>query len=33
MAALDEALAADAPLDANERRARAGIVARQVTLR
>ncbi|ROS79187.1 DUF5926 family protein [Cellulomonas sp. PhB143] len=32
-ARLDEALAVDAPLDANERRARAGIVARQVTLR
>ncbi|GAA4844386.1 DUF5926 family protein [Luteimicrobium xylanilyticum] len=32
-ATLDEALAADVPLDANERRARAGIVARQVTLR
>ncbi|GAA1725967.1 DUF5926 family protein [Isoptericola hypogeus] len=30
---LDEALATDAPLDANERRARAGIVSRQVTLR
>ncbi|PJI86748.1 DUF5926 family protein [Luteimicrobium subarcticum] len=30
---LDAALADDAPLDANERRARAGIVARQVTLR
>lgn len=32
-ARLDEALAADAPLDANERRARAGLVARQLTLR
>ncbi|PZR53352.1 topoisomerase II [Xylanimonas oleitrophica] len=30
---LDAALAVDAPLDANERRARAGIVSRQVTLR
>ncbi len=30
---LDEALAVDAPLDANERRARAGLVARQLTLR
>lgn len=30
---LDEALGVDAPLDANERRARAGIVSRQVTLR
>jgi hypothetical protein len=28
-----EALASTAPLDANERRARAGLVARQVTLR
>lgn len=32
-ARLDEALTIDAPLDANERRARAGIVSRQVTLR
>ncbi|WP_166851330.1 DUF5926 family protein [Isoptericola sp. BMS4] len=32
-ARLDEALSTDAPLDANERRARAGIVSRQVTLR
>ncbi|MCA5894517.1 DUF5926 family protein [Isoptericola sp. NEAU-Y5] len=32
-ARLDEAIALDAPLDANERRARAGIVSRQVTLR
>jgi hypothetical protein len=32
-AGLDAAIASDAPLDANERRARAGIVARQVTLR
>jgi hypothetical protein len=31
--ALDAAIASDAPLDANERRARAGIVSRQVTLR
>jgi len=31
--AFAEALASDAPLDANERRARAGLVARQVTLR
>ncbi|WP_125772787.1 DUF5926 family protein [Antribacter gilvus] len=30
---LTAALAVDAPLDANERRARAGIVSRQVTLR
>jgi hypothetical protein len=30
---LDEALAVDGPLDANERRARAGLVARQLTLR
>ncbi len=30
---LDAALAVDAPLDANERRAKAGIVSRQVTLR
>ncbi|NCT91795.1 topoisomerase II [Cellulomonas sp. APG4] len=30
---LDAALAVDAPLDANERRARAGLVARQLTLR
>ena len=29
----ESALAVDAPLDANERRARAGIVSRQVTLR
>ncbi len=32
-ARLDGALAVDAPLDANERRARAGLVARQLTLR
>ena len=32
-ARLDDALAVSAPLDANERRARAGIVSRQVTLR
>lgn len=32
-ARLDEALSTDAPLDADERRARAGIVSRQVTLR
>lgn len=32
-ARLDAALAADGPLDANERRARAGLVARQLTLR
>jgi hypothetical protein len=31
--ALDAAIASAAPLDGNERRARAGIVARQVTLR
>jgi hypothetical protein len=30
---LEEALAVDGPLDANERRARAGLVARQLTLR
>ncbi|GEL95434.1 DUF5926 family protein [Cellulomonas composti] len=30
---LDEAVASTEPLDANERRARAGLVARQVTLR
>jgi hypothetical protein len=30
---LDEALSADAPLDANERRSRAGLVARFLTLR
>ncbi len=30
---LDEALAVDGPLDANGRRARAGLVARQLTLR
>lgn len=30
---LDEALAVDEPLSANERRARAGLVARQLTLR
>jgi hypothetical protein len=30
---LDEALAVEAPLDANERRARAGLVARELTLR
>lgn len=30
---LDAALAVDGPLDANERRARAGLVARQLTLR
>jgi hypothetical protein len=30
---LDAALAVDAPLDANQRRARAGLVARQLTLR
>jgi hypothetical protein len=30
---LDAALAVDTPLDANERRARAGLVARQLTLR
>jgi hypothetical protein len=30
---LAKALATDGPLDANERRARAGIVSRQVTLR
>lgn len=32
-ARLEEALAVTAPLDANERRARAGLVARQLTLR
>ena len=32
-ARLTEALAVTEPLDANERRARAGIVSRQVTLR
>ncbi|NTW40385.1 MAG: topoisomerase II, partial [Cellulomonadaceae bacterium] len=32
-ARLDAALALDTPLDANERRARAGLVARQLTLR
>jgi hypothetical protein len=32
-ARLDESLATDAPLDANQRRARAGLVARQLTLR
>ncbi len=32
-ARLDEALAVTAPLDANQRRARAGLVARQLTLR
>lgn len=32
-ARLDEALAVTGPLDANERRARAGLVARQLTLR
>ncbi|HMO12173.1 MAG TPA: DUF5926 family protein [Actinotalea sp.] len=32
-ARVTEALAVDAPLDANERRARAGLVARQLTLR
>jgi len=32
-ARLAEALAVTEPLDANERRARAGIVSRQVTLR
>ncbi len=32
-ARITEALAVDAPLDANERRARAGLVARQLTLR
>jgi hypothetical protein len=32
-ARLDDALAVEEPLDANERRARAGIVSRQVTLR
>jgi len=32
-ARLDEALSVEEPLDANERRARAGIVSRQVTLR
>lgn len=32
-ARLDEALAVDGPLDATERRARAGLVARQLTLR